>query len=259
MQDSLYQRFAPVIRALTPTELQDGPSITAKLTLAVEGPLQMCYAPFDYTNRHARVVLVGITPGRSQMLAAVREARRQMDLGAPGDLVLREAKRAAAFGGPMRANLTATLDFLGVAQRLGASSAADLFGKSAELIQTTSVLRNPVLVDGRNYNGTPDPWRSPMLAQQIRQGFLQELEAMPSARIIALGAKVAAIIERLVRETLIDRDRVLGMIPHPSPENGERIKYFLGKKQKERLSNRVDPGSLDLARASIQERVAALQ
>lgn len=258
MQYDLYRRFAPVIRSLSPAELEGSPTALEKLTLERQGSLQVCYAPFEYINSQARLLIVGITPGRTQMVNAVREARRQIDLGATEDEVLRAAKLTAAFSGPMRESLVAMLDNVGVAHWLGTRTAAELFGSAAHLVQTTSALRNPVFVDGENYNGTPSPKRNALLLEQLRVGFVQDLREVPDAQILALGDKVAQMLELLVERGSLDPSRVLGTIPHPSGANAERIKYFLGQKPRTALSAKVDPDKLDQARSSVVARLAAL-
>jgi hypothetical protein len=126
------------------------------------------------------------------------------------------------------------------------------------MLQTTSVLRNPVFVDGENYNGTPNPKRNPLLREQLLSGFVRDANAIPQARIVALGAKVAEIIDLLVTQGALDASRVLGTVPHPSRENAERVNYFLGKKPRAALSSKVDPDKLDRARETIMGRIAAL-
>lgn len=129
----LIERFAPVIKSLTRDELKGAPSLNEKLRLVHEGTLEVCYVPFDYVNKDARVVIAGITPGRTQLINAIREARRQLDAGAELDQVLRAAKQTGAFSGTMRPNLVALLDFIGIQRWLGITSCDELFGSAAHL------------------------------------------------------------------------------------------------------------------------------
>ena len=82
MDTKLFERFSLVIRSLSAAELAGAPSLNAKLRLVQDGNIEVCYAPFEYINPQARIVIVGITPGKTQMLNAIKEARRQIDLGA---------------------------------------------------------------------------------------------------------------------------------------------------------------------------------
>lgn len=141
MDTTLFQRFAPVIRSLSAAELVGSTTLEDKMRIATDGRLSVCYAPFEYINLRARVVLVGITPGRTQMLNALREARRQLDLGADPEPTLMAAKRTGAFSGAMRPNLVGLLDHVGVNDWLGITSCDELFGSASHLVQTTSLLR----------------------------------------------------------------------------------------------------------------------
>ena len=121
--------------------------------LARAGAISAHYIPFDYLNRDARVVLVGISPGFVQWKNAVREARRQLLAGAADADALRAAKYTGAFSGAIRPNLVALLDHVGLQRWLGIDSCATLFGVDAHLMHVSAVLRQPVFVDGKNYNG----------------------------------------------------------------------------------------------------------
>jgi hypothetical protein len=250
--------FTAVIRQLTSSELAGGPTLTEKLRLAHDGPVEVLYAPFEYINPHARVVIVGITPGRTQMLNALRECKQQLDAGASAEEALKSAKQTGAFSGAMRPNLIALMDAIGLQRWLGISSCEALFDQECHLIQTTSVLRNPTFVNGKNYNGAPDMTRHPLLHEQLVNGFGQDLRALPDAIFIPLGDKVSQALTHLVGMGLIDPARILIGLPHPSGANAERIAYFLGKKNKSSLSAKTNPAKLDAARIYLIKQIAKL-
>ena len=57
----LFPEYEAAVRAF------NGVPCSANLLLAQEGSLSVYnYAPFEWVNRQAKVVLVGITPGRTQ-------------------------------------------------------------------------------------------------------------------------------------------------------------------------------------------------
>ena len=64
--------------------------------------LTVVYAPFDYISRSARVVLVGVTPGWTQMHSSYVEARSGIEEGQDTDAILRRVKRVAAISGSLR-------------------------------------------------------------------------------------------------------------------------------------------------------------
>ena len=45
------------------------------MTIAKDGALRVAYAPFDHIARNARLVIVGITPGRVQATNAMSAAQ----------------------------------------------------------------------------------------------------------------------------------------------------------------------------------------
>ena len=92
MNTTLFQKFQSVLRA------PDAPTVRdPRLLIDQEGALQVYYAPFEYINPTARIVLVGITPGPTQMSNANAEARRVLLAGGSDTEAIRTAKQVAAF------------------------------------------------------------------------------------------------------------------------------------------------------------------
>ena len=54
---------------------------------------------------------------------------------------------------------------------------------------------------------------------------------------------------------LIDGDRLLDGLPHPSGANAERIAYFLGRKPREQLSAKTNADSIDTARGELVRKI----
>lgn len=228
------------------------------LQLAASGPLAVYYAPFDAVYPQARVVLVGITPGRTQATNALAEARKQIANGMSHEEALQMAKRIGAFSGAMRINLTAMLDHIGLHRWLGLSSCDELFGTSSSLLQSTSVLPFPVFLNGANYNGIPGPITTPLLRQQVLDHFLPMAHALSRAVFIPLGPVPTQVLQWLVSHGHLSARRLLIGLPHPSGANAERIQYFLGKKEVSKLSVKTDPVKLDAARLHLRRAVESL-
>lgn len=252
MKTSLFTQYAPAIESLNGAV--DNPS----LRIASQGSLEVFYAPFDAINPQARVLLVGITPGRTQAVNALSEAQRQLRNGASHETALMNAKKTGAFSGAMRNNLVAMLDHVGLHRWLGLASCEQLFGSAGGLLQSASVLPFPVFVSGENYNGQPDPWTNALLKDQVLCHFVPMLQAVPQAVVIPLGPVPTKVVDNLTRQGLLKSQRVLPGLPHPSGANAERIQYFIGRKAVDALSSKTDPRRLDVARASLQAAVAAL-
>jgi hypothetical protein len=122
-----YSRFREVLARIDPELPEEQMLSCSALRVHDDGWMALYYAPFDYVNEAARIILMGITPGRWQMCEACLAARQAIARGATDDEVLREAKNKASFAGPMRANLVGMLDGIGIALQLDVASCASLF------------------------------------------------------------------------------------------------------------------------------------
>lgn len=233
-------------------------SMLNTLTLAQAGPLRVVYAPFDHITTEARLVLVGITPGRTQAENALAAYRRALNAGSNVEDALRTAKSAGAFSGPLRGNLVAMLDHVGAHDALGISSARDLFDPRAELVHTTSALRYAVFRGDENYNGVPDPLRQPILRHMIETHLASEARALPTALWLPLGRAAERALDHLADQGLLDSGRILHGLPHPSGTNAERIAYFLGRKPRGALSPKTKAAPIDDARAALRTQLAKL-
>ena len=124
--------------------------LSGELNISSSGNIRCQYAPFEHVNGGARVVLLGITPGSAQATTALQTLRSELQAGTPDELALERAKNTASFSGPMRSNLIAMLDDLGINSRLGLETTGSLFSDRSDLVHFTSAVRNPVFVDGKN-------------------------------------------------------------------------------------------------------------
>lgn len=260
MVQSLFSRFAATVHDLSDAEVSD-PRTAAKLVLSQTNvgarTVSMIYAPFDYVNADARIAIVGITPGLQQARNALAAARTALRRGSSEIMAAAEAKVFASFSGPMRSNLIAMLDRIGVARRLGLLSTASLWGEHAQFVHFTSALRYPVFVDGANWSGQPDALRNPMMRDWLLTYAGEELHSLPHALFVPLGPKVTVMLKHLAEQGLVDRSRILEGLPHPSGANAERIAYFLGQKPRDRLSVKTNPALLDAARIALETQLKA--
>ena len=159
MNTYLIEKFASVLCDARPPEVRD-----PRLLMDTSCDVKIYYAPFEYINQSARIVLVGITPGPTQMVNANNEARRALQAGTSSEEVIRAAKSVGAFSGePLRSNLINQLNHWGFHKWLDLSDSADLFSTSRHLVQTTSLLRYPVFVKDNDYRGAPDMIKHPLL------------------------------------------------------------------------------------------------
>lgn len=251
-------RFANTIADMNLEDVERAHRLPSSLLLAQDADLAVYYAPFEYVNPQARVAIVGITPGFTQAINALREAQSQLRKGASHAAATQAAKETGAFSGSMRSALIAMLNHCGVQRWLGLSTCEELFSSKRHLLHTTSVLSNPVFVGTANYNGTPSMVRHPLLQRQLIEGFGQDTQRLSSAVYLPLGDKVAEALHFLAKRGCLREEQILDGMPHPSGANAERIAYFLGNKARAALSSKTNPDKLDRARTALQSRVAAL-
>lgn len=226
-----FAAYRALIEARTESDFQEKSPSPPELLIADGGGLRTYYAPFDHVEAGARLALVGITPGREQMMLALRQARIAMRAGKSEPEILHAAKLAASFGGKLRKNLVAILDHYGFPDRLGIAASADLWGRSAGIAHFTSALRNPVFAVKRGiekeYSGSgPDLEDYRPFREQLEE-LRGELAAVPDAFVLPLGDRVAAAIQFMVDgghlplERVLNADGKVAEFPHPSGNNGE--------------------------------------
>jgi hypothetical protein len=133
-----------------------------------------------------------------------------------------------------------------------------LFGSAGSLVQTASMLRNPVFYKSADYNGTPKMMRNEFLKSHVLANFGKDIQTFSKAVIIPLGAPVVEALSVLADKGYVNREQVLFGLPHPSPQNIERVRYFVGEKKRELLSVKTNPETIDRARSEIIRQIEAL-
>lgn len=251
----LFHRYAATIANL-PSNFDIEQPLPASLRITGDARHGIYYAPFDHVNAGAKVVLVGITPGRVQAIEAIRTAARCLQDGLGEAEARARAKTAASFAGPMRSNLVNLLDHVGLAERLGLQSTAELWTTRTGLVHFTSALRYPVFEGAKNFSGS-GLLRSTLLREQLETWFASECEALPKALFVPLGSAAEAACQHLVTVGKLDGRQILSGLPHPSGANAERIAYFLGRKARGLLSSKTRPEPLDAGRERAMAIVAA--
>jgi hypothetical protein len=259
MPDPLY--FLRLIETMSASdiarEVKKPSALLMEKGVARQGDLEVAYAPFDRINASAKLVIVGITPGRTQMEAAINSAKSGYLMKLPEEKILERAKVHASFSGDMRPDLVALLDFIGLPRVLGIGSTNELWGSAANLVHFTSALRYPTFSNGENYNGTPRVGGDTLLQRHVKAWFGAEVAALEDAVFVLLGGKVEDSVLPVLQAGGVPDGRIIRGFFHPSGANRERVKYFLGTLGKE-PSVKVDREKTDRNRKEILAKVAAL-
>jgi len=223
-----FDRFRDAIAALPPKQcLEKADLLTERFRLFGDGDIESYYAPFDYVNRAAKVVLVGVTPGWTQMERAFRTACNSLREGLGDSEVLRLVKRTGSFAGPMRKLLVGMLDGIELQHQLNIASCGELFEAAFDSLHCTSAVSAPTFKNGVNYTGqVPGLTKHPLLRRYILEALGPELASIPDALIIALGAAASSAVGLVIEQGSISPERCLVGFPHPSGANGWRARTY---------------------------------
>ena len=228
---SKFHRYKNLLCSLIDFDEKTLKSKTFMLDKDEEKQIEIYYAPFEYINEKARVVIVGITPGWYQMqqsFSTIKTVNHQLT----DEEILHEVKKKASLSGPMRKNLITILDELQLQNYLGLTSSSELFGNANYLVHTVSILSYPVFYKGKNFNGhTPNILKTELLKKYILQNFVKELMSLDQPLVIPLGATVSKVLFYLAEKGYIDQALILKGFPHPSGGNGHRHKLFAENKE----------------------------
>ncbi|MCL6234810.1 hypothetical protein M5F03_06480 [Acinetobacter sp. ANC 5579] len=256
MSDStLFSRYASVIKTHSIEELTQ----SDLLLLKTLGTIQSFYAPFEAINHDAKVVIVGICPGQQQWRNSLIAAKDGLEQQLSEENILKLAKNSGAFSGPIRKNLTQLLDHIGLQIQLGIQTTAELFSNHQDMVQMCSVLQQCILVNGKNYAGsTPAMLKNELLKQHIDDYFIPMVQQLPNAIYIPLGKGVDEVLNYVSSLGNLNDQQILSGLPHPSGANAERIKYFLGEKPRDQLSQQTNPEQIDSAKSQILLKLSNL-
>jgi hypothetical protein len=237
----LLQQFLPAIQTLDANRpLTKEDLLTKRFLIGKDGDMEIYYAPHnEYINKEAKIVIVGITPGWSQMKTAFEQFIKSNESVENLETCLIETKRSAGFAGSMRTNLISMLNQCNIHKILNIPNSSYLFGKGRHLLHTTSIIKYPVFLKGKNYTGHhPAIDRSPLLQHYAYREFPKELaQIAPHALVIPLGKTVEQTISRLSEKQKLPNHYYLTGFPHPSGANGHRIKQF--QQQNQQLREKV--------------------
>ena len=225
------------------------------LLMKRDGDIEVRYAPFDYIEKSARLVIVGITPGQSQANTALNTLARAKHNGKSYEDALRYAKIKASFSGSMRPSLIKMLDYIGIAELFNIPSTKALFEQNSTDIHFTSALRYPVFKNRKNYNGKPLNKKAPYLKQMVDTHLAEEAKILPNALWLTLGPRPIEAILHLIEQGLLDADKVLTGMPHPSGSNNERIAVFIGKKSPKDASKQTKALDLIAAANALKQKI----
>ena len=188
-----------------------------------DGNIEIYFAPFDYINSKAKIVIVGITPGLQQMTQSFQVIKDGKSL--------KEVKDLSSFKGSMRTTLIKYMDELKINKIIKIKSCESLFNLDNKYLHTTSLVKYPVFDKGKNYSGV-NILKKRMLLNFIEKNFLKELKMHQNSIIIPLGNTVSSTIDYLNINYQLKLRCLLKGFPHPSGLNVRKNIQFKENKNK---------------------------
>lgn len=223
MEKKTLNNFAKAVTEINPEKPWD-----EKLKIYSNTKLAVHYAPFEHINKQAKVVICGITPGKTQASEALRIAKEGLSVGFDLTTIQEQAKQAASFIG-LRDELSSMLDLIGLNKKLGIETCNDLFGSPSNLVHYTSAIRYPViLANGNGYNGSPKVSNTAILKDMLETYLIEEIQELGEDCIwVPLGKGAVEALDYLVEQGYMNSRQVISGLPHPSRENVENVRLFL--------------------------------
>ena len=198
--------------------------INSKFLINAENNIKIYYAPFDYINSKAKIMIVGITPGLQQMLQSFDAINHGKSL--------KEVKDLSSFKGSMRTTLIKYLDALSINKKLKIKSCESLFNINSKYLHSTSLIKYPVFDKGKNYSGS-GLLKKKILLDFLEAHFVKELKKLDKTIIVPLGNTVSSTIDYLNNEFKLNLKCFLKGFPHPSGLNVRKDIQF--KENKTRM------------------------
>jgi hypothetical protein len=216
-EKSLQKHFKELEKIIEGEEVE---TVDNRFLIASEKSLEAYYAPYRFKlSSRVEVLLIGITPGRAQMLSSYKAFREKQDLRSKASF----STKGTDVG---RKNLIQMLDDIGLANVLGISSTDLFYSKSKSLCAMTSIARFPVLKDGKDYTGhSPNILRSELIKRQAELFLFPKLKRNKNRLlIIPLGKAVTSFLNEYYQGK--SSHTVLQGFPHFSGANAHRKRHF---------------------------------
>lgn len=264
MDRMLFDQYAEHIRTLGASGA-DSPDLVVRHV----GRDVLRYIPFEHVNADARLVIVGISPGPNQLKLAYADTQRLLLASRPTAEILREVKKAGAFGGPaMKPNLLRFLRHFQFERILGIDAVESLWADRADLLHATSVIPHAAFTRTagreRMFAGTfAYVMASPLFRECFMDNFVETLrDVNPDALYVGLGDCPEAALRWCVDNGYLKASQVLGAFCHPSTNGGSAPNIYLREKTVADLKP-TDPvrhrvASLDQAYARMAKATSVL-
>lgn len=232
----LYRNFKDIIKQIDLSKEKEQ-ILDPRLILDKKDDITIYYAAHnEVINTNASLAIVGICPGYRQMLKSFQTVQESKY----NDLkTLEICKEDSRLFGATKKNLINMMIELGFEYTVSSKGDIDIFEIYKSHLHTTSLIRYPVMKNGKNYDGrNPDLYKNDFLHNIAKKSIEFELSKLHNLQlIIPLGSKVEEFILKLFNQDNQIKDKVLRGFPHPSGLNAHRNTIF--EKNKESMQLQV--------------------
>lgn len=182
----------------------------------------------EIINRKAKILIVGICPGWRQMEISIRFTKHLLDMNLSDDEISRQVKLKSRLFGTTRKNLIDMLNKLGFHRVIGTDSSDILFNDEYQYLHTTSLIRYPVFINDKNYNGSaPSLIKNGFLFNIASRSIKGEIDSLRNVKLILpLGKAVEEFLCNIYSQDKNIYRKIIRGFPHPSGLNGHRMKFF---------------------------------
>ncbi len=182
----------------------------------------------EMINKKAEILIVGICPGWRQMEMSIRFTKGLLNENLSDNEISRQVKLKTRLFGTTRDNLIDMLNKLEFPKMLGISSSDRLFDDDYKYLHTTSLIRYPVVINGKNYNGnSPSLLKNQFLFNIASKSIKNEINSLSKVKLILpLGKAVEKFLCSIYKEEENIYRKIIKGFPHPSGLNGHRVKFF---------------------------------
>jgi hypothetical protein len=205
------------------------------------GKYSLRYTPFEHVNHEAKLVIVGITPGTTQLDLAYETAQKMLRMGRKKTDTLIEIKKEGAFGGNMRPNLVKMLNHFKIDRILDIYDINELWNSQAHLLHSTSVVPHAAFEvkkgkDAMFAGSFDEVMKCDLFKECFLDCFVPSVQEInQDAMYIGLGSCPEGALNWCVDKGHLRAEQVLGALSHPSTQGGSSVGYFLREKRLEDL------------------------
>lgn len=220
-----FSEAKPLIEKLQDNQLNKDYLIRkSKLCFQNNKKYWIVYIPFESINKNAKLMLVGITPGETQLIESYKKV--------PTVKTEKAAKKDGAFSGPLRGILIKTLKSIWPKGLFDINDCKELFDDKNTVVHSTSLLKDSVFElnertgQVENFRAANKILSDKMLSNELETYFINESKSFSvNTPIICLGKGVFNVVKKLAKEQRIEQHNII-FIPHPSGANCRREYYY---------------------------------